>query len=110
MRNLLREAEHTKKKPKAHKCPRNYTDSSKVMEAGTALEAYSELYRVSNGTNTLGYIIADGESSMRSLLRHLRHRSNNHPKGVLPPDLPESEWLADPTNCTKKWRSPSLLW
>ena len=97
------EVEHSNKEPKAHVCPRNYSGSSKGMEANAALEAYNELHRVSNGTNALSHIIADDDSSMRALLRH---KSNNHPKGALPSDLPEPAWLADPTHRTKVMAKP----
>ena len=74
------------------------------MEAGAALAAYKGLYnRISNQTTTIGNIVADDNSSMRSLLRHptILHR-----KGGLPPELPEPWWLADPTHRTNVITKP----
>ena len=92
------EAEHANNEPVPHVCPRNYNGISKGMEAYAALNSYKELRRLSQGTTTLEHIVADDDSSMRSLLRH---KSNNYPKGALPLDLPEPQLLADPTHRTK---------
>ena len=97
------EAEMKKTEPEEHKCPRNYTGSSKAMKADAALEAYEEIYRISGGSTVIGHIIADDDSSMRSLLRHA---TMNHRKGALPLELPEPEWLADPTHRTKVMAKP----
>ena len=97
------EAEANDTDPVPHKCPRNYHGSSKAMEADAALAAYEDLHRMSNGTVTIGHIIADDDSSMRSLLKH---PTMHHRKGALPEDLPEPEWLADPTHRTKVMAKP----
>ena len=73
------------------------------MEADAALAAYEDLHRMPNGTITIGHIIADDDSSMRSLLKH---PTMYHRKGALPEDLPEPEWLADPTHRTKVMAKP----
>ena len=96
-------AEESESTPKPHRCPRNYSGSSKAMEADAALQAYQFLHDASKGTMTLGHIIADDDSSMRS---YLRHRSLFHPKGALPLELPEPRWLADPTHRTKVVAKP----
>ena len=97
------EGEDLQVNAKPHSCPRNYSGSSKAMEADAALEAYEELYEMSQGTTTIGWIIADDDSSMRSLLRH---PTIHHPKGALPERLPEPQWLADPTHRTKCMAKP----
>ena len=50
-----------------HECPKNYTDSSKVMEADTALESYITIFQESHGTIAFQSIIADNDSSMRAI-------------------------------------------
>ena len=92
------EGEGKNKQPKPHTCPRNYSGSSKGMEADAALAVYKELFESSNKTTAIGHIIADDDSSMRSMLRH---PTMHHRKGALPPELPEPQWLADPTHRRK---------
>ena len=40
------ETEHANKEAAPHVCPRNYSGSSKGMEADAALESYKELHRI----------------------------------------------------------------
>jgi len=47
-------------------------------------------------------IVADDDSSMRALLRH----PDNNPKGKLPLEIPEPEWLTDPSHRTKVVAKP----
>ena len=42
-------------------------------------------------------IVVDDDSSMRLLLKH----SVNNPKGKLPLEIPEPEWLANPSHRAK---------
>ena len=95
------EAENKNVEAKPHKCPknyRNYSGSSKAMEADAALEAYEDLYKMSEGTVVIGSIVADDDSSMKSFLKQ---RSVLHPKGHLPERLPEPNFLADLTHRTR---------
>ena len=92
------EAENKNVDAKPHKCPKNYSGSSKAMEADAALEAYEDLYEMSEGTVVIGCIVADDDSSMKSFLKH---QSPSHPKGHLPERLPEPIFLADPTHRTR---------
>ena len=68
------------------------------MEADAALTIYEELYYESQKKIALQYIVSDDDYSMRALLKH----GINHPKGKLKPEIPEPEWLADPSH------SPSI--
>eukprot|EP00957_Ditylum_brightwellii_P164671 12537842-Ditylum_brightwellii.AAC.1 len=54
--------------PKKHNCPRNYDDSSKGMEANAALILTRQLHKEKGVL--LKKIVADGNSSMKALLRH----------------------------------------
>ena len=81
-----------------HTCPKNYTGSSKAMEADGLLQAYIDLYRQSNGTLAISHVVTDDDSSMRALVSH--HSAMNK-KGVLPVFMPEPEWLVDPSHRTK---------
>ena len=92
------DAEKTNEDPIPHKCPRNYSGSSKAMEADAALEAYLYLHEASHGTAHIAFIIADDDSSMRS---YLKHQNSTNKKGNLPQELVQPEWLADPTHRTK---------
>ena len=56
--------------PPEHNCPKNYTGSSKAMEADAALTIYEELYYESQKKIALQYIVSDNDSSMRALLKH----------------------------------------
>ena len=50
-------------------------------------------------------IVVDNDSSMRALLRH----PDNNPKGRLLLEIPESEWLSDPSHRTKIVEKPFYL-
>ena len=80
-----------------HVCHKNYDGSSKAMEVDAALHLYKELYQSSNQNLYLKTIVADDNSSMRSLLKH----RSIHPKGILPEDIQVLDWLADPSHRTK---------
>ena len=92
------DAEDADTLPKPHSCPRNYTGSSKAMEPDAALAAYELLHQGTKGLVSLGHIITDDDSSMRS---YLKHPTTENPKGNLPTTMPEPQWLADPTHRTK---------
>jgi len=88
--------------PPEHNCPRNYLGSSKGMEPDAALTIYEELFYDSLKKIALQYIVSDDDSSMRALLKH----STNHSKGKLKAEIPEPEWLADPSHRTKVVAKP----
>ena len=72
------------------------------MEADAALTIYEELYYESQKKIALQCIVSDDDSSMRALLKH----STNHSKGKLKAEIPEPEWLADPSHRTKVVAKP----
>ena len=65
------------------------------MEADTALEAYEQLHEVSSGTVSLGYIVADDNSSMRL---HFKQPTLAKLKGTISLQLQEPQWYADHTH------------
>ena len=67
------------------------------MEVDATLHFYKTLFNDNEKTVILKAIIAYDDSSMRVLLRH----PDNNQKGKLPLEIPEPEWLADPSNRTK---------
>ena len=67
------------------------------MEINAALHLYKDLYQNSNKNLYLKAIIADDDSSMRSLLKH----KSLYPKGRLPKDMVVPDWLADPSHRIK---------
>ena len=103
MCRICLECEEKNKIPKPHLCPRNYSGSSKAMEADAALEAILFLTEASHGTAVVGYIVADDDSFMKS---YLKHKIPVHPKGCLPKELPEPDFFADPTHRTKVIAKP----
>ena len=68
------------------------------MEADTALQIVHSLHGDSKGDVYIHSIVADDDSTMRSLLKY---KSEEHKKGQLKEGVPEPEWLADPTHRTK---------
>ena len=88
--------------PPQHVCPRNYEGSSKVKETDAALHLYTELYEPSNKCLYLKAIVVDDDSSMRALLKH----TITNPKGRLPQEMTEPEWLADQSHRTKMATKP----
>ena len=95
-------AENNDTVAKEHKCPKNYAGSSKAMEADAALQSYIGLFNESEGAVALGHVIADDDSSMRAQLKHPRPRG----KGNLPTEMPEPDWLCDPSHRTKVVAKP----
>ena len=92
-------------KPSDHVYPKNYDGSAKTMEVDVALHLYKELYQNSNKKLYLKAIVADDDSSMRSLLKH----KSLYPKGRLPEDMLGPDWLADPSYRTKVVAKPICL-
>ena len=88
--------------PPEHVYPQNYEGSSKAMEADAALILYKDIYDKSDKKIHLKAVVADDDSSMRSLLKH---RCNN-PKGRLPEEMNELDWLVDPSHRTKVVAKP----
>ena len=72
------------------------------MEADAALTLYKDIYHKSDKKIYLKTVVADDDSSMRALLKH---RCNN-PKGRLPEEMNEPDWLADPSHRTKVVAKP----
>ena len=83
-------------------CPKNYDGSSKAMEVNAALHLYKDLYQNSNKKLYLKAIVADGDYSMRSLLKH----KSVYTKGRLTEDMPVPDWIADPSHRTKVVAKP----
>ena len=75
------------------------------MEADAALHLYKTVYNGIDKIVVLKAIVADDDSPMRVLLRH----SDNIPKGKLPLEILELEWLADPSHRTKVVAKPFHL-
>ena len=67
------------------------------MEADAALQLYINLYNGSNKNIVLKAVVVDDDSSIRALLTH----KTVNPKGRLPEEMPQPEWLADPSHKTK---------
>ena len=83
--------------------PKNYEGSSKAMEVDAVLHLYKTMYYNSDGQLTLAAIVADDDSTMRSLLRRM---SSENKKGRLSTEIPEPEWLIDPSHQTKIVANP----
>ena len=64
-----------------------------MMEADAALHLVKSMFYNSNTQLTLKAIVADDDSTMRALLRHISNR--------LLTEIPEPEWFADPSHRTK---------
>ena len=75
------------------------------MEADAALQLYISLYQDSNKNIVLKDVVVDDDSSMRALLTH----KAINPKGRLPEEMPQPEWLADPSHRTKVVAKPIFL-
>ena len=91
--------------PPNHCCPKNYDGSSKAMEADAALQIYISLFQDSNKNIVLKAVVADDDSYMRALLTH----KAINPKGRLPEEMPQPEWLADSSHRTKVVAKPIFL-
>ena len=72
------------------------------MEVDAALALYKDVYNKSDKKIHLKAVVADDDSSMRVLFKH---RCNN-PKGRLPEEINELDWLADPSHRTKVVAKP----
>ena len=70
------------------------------MESGLALKLLREIKDTFEGLVTVGDIVTDSDSMMRS---HCRHTINN---GELPDNAPELIFLADPSYRVKVVRKP----
>ena len=80
-------AESDNQEPPNHFYPMNYDGSSKSMEADAALQLYISLYNASNKNIVLTAVVADDDSSIRTLLIH----NANNPKWRLPEEMPQPE-------------------
>ena len=100
---ICSKAENIGEEPPDHICPKNYEGSPKAMEADAALHLYKLLYYNSDKQLTLEAIVADDDSTMRALLRWF---SIINKRGRLPTEIPEPEWLADPSHRTKVIAKP----
>lgn len=79
-------------------CVKNYEASSKAMEADTALEMVCKIHKFFGGSVYIKEIVADDDSTMRSLLKH---KSKENKDGNLPKDIHEPKWLANLTHHCK---------
>ena len=77
--------------------PQNYDGSSKAIEADVALKLYKDIYSKYDKKIHLKGVVADHDSSMRALLKHICNKSN----GRLPEGMNEPDWLVDPSHRTK---------
>lgn len=84
-------------------CVKNYENSSKAMEADVALELVEFLHNEHSGDVFIEHIVADDDSTMRSLLQH---KSENSKKGKLKKSVDVPKWLADPSHRTKVVAKP----
>ena len=96
-------AERLNKTPRTHHCPKNYYASSKAIEADTALTLCKTLYDSTQGSITIGFIVADDDSSMKA---KLQHKTKTHKTGSLPDNIPQPAWLADPSHRCKSISRP----
>ena len=78
-------------------CSMNYENSSKAMEADSALDLVTQIYDDYKSSVYVGRICSDDDSSMRAMLKH----ASNNKSGKLRDDIPEPSWLADPTHRCK---------
>ena len=82
--------------PQDHEnCPRNYkTDSSKAMEATTALDLIVELHWL---CVVVEFIVCDNDSTIHAHLHHI----NIYKGGKLPLSVPQPKFLCDPSHHIK---------
>lgn len=73
------------------------------MEADTALEFVTHLHKCFDGKIYIKYIVADDDSTMRSLLKH---HTEEQKSGKLEREVIEPKWLADPSHRTKVVAKP----
>ena len=72
------------------------------MEVDAALALYKDIYNKSDKKIHLKAVVADDDSSMRALLKY---RYIN-PKGRLPEEMNEPDWLVDLSHQTKVVAKP----
>ena len=99
-------AEKIGEEPPDHIYPKHYEGYSKTTETDAALHFYKTMCYNSNVQLTLAVIVADDDSIMRALLRHM---SFENKKGRFPTKIPEPEWLADPSHRTKVVAKPIFI-
>ena len=92
---VCQNAKNNGDEPKQHDCVVNWTESSKSMESAGIMDfctsAPAHHYYIKT-------IICDDDNNMR---KHLKHKSEKHPKGMLPSSIPEPIFLVDPTHRVK---------
>ena len=98
--SVCSKAEAKGKVPKVHECPKNYSGSSKAMEADGALSLVKELDELSDSKLFVEAFVTDDDSSIRALISHFDPKSRKN-KGKLPDHIPEPKWLADPSHRTR---------
>ena len=86
--------------PRDHECPKNFTGSSKAMEAHAALSLVKELDEESDSRLYVEAFVTDDDTSIRALLNHDLSK-NKTGKGKLPLHIPVPRWLADPSHRTR---------
>ena len=88
--------------PVSHFCTINHEGSSGSMEAKPALSLTTELFDKSKARLYLNEIVSDDDSTMRALLKH----QSNNDKGRLPRNIPQPDFLADPSHKIKVMSQP----
>ena len=68
------------------------------MEADSCLQLTEEIYEKWGGKVYVSHIVSDDDSTMKALLKHNTPLTK---KGKLRADVPQPEWLADPTHRCK---------
>ena len=106
MNKLCRKCDKMNEVHKPLFCPKNYTGSSKGMEAEGALRAFKQIH--ANGIK-IGTVVLDDDSTTKAYLSHswedmkvsdkdwLRYKNNakKQDKGKLPMEIPPLIFLAD---------------
>ncbi len=99
--NVCQKATNQKISPDPHECPRNYSGSSKAMEAEAArrmlISLWAQRYHVT-------YIVGDDDATTRAILQPTGHRKLD--KGKLDHAIPPPIWLADPGHHIKAMAAP----
>ena len=64
------------------------------MESRVALDVTIQLFQKYGGKFYIEYMVTDDDSTIKSMLKH----KSKHDKGMLPDNVPEHKFLADPSH------------
>jgi hypothetical protein len=95
-------ATRMKKTPVAHECSKNYSGSSKGMEAKGILQMVTDLWNKTNLAVTT--YVSDRDSSTRAVLSPVQTNEKKH-KGLLPADHYPVEFFTDPNHIVRSFGS-----